>query len=498
MFPADPLKLGALAPATRTEARADLVLLLLALALGSGLRFAALGARELSADEAASWASAVAPTVGDVVRLQARLNPGKLPAYDMLLHGWILLFGDGLFAMRSLSALCGVLAIALVYLFVEELFESDSNVGTEAVSDLAAPKAGFAALLFALSLIAIKYSREARMYPLQLVAELIQIRLFVRVQRIPSLALCAGLALLIAICVAINFTASFLLCAQAAYLLLFFWTRRVEAGDGRERGAFYAALSLATGVFLFFLVSGNALSNLMEATRAGALQWIQRPPFWEPVALFNKATGTFAFPVIALAAAFGVIGAGRWRRDDIQFLLVWMWVPVVTMFALSLAVRPMFVERYVLSSFVPFLILAALGIAEIGSSSVRFVAATLCIALTLGHVYAYSRKPHDSQWREATAVAARTARPAGAIAVAPDYAVNVVRYYSAVSSRSRAGSDLRLVPASIGDESGIVAGSVAVLILGEQGVAGSERARLSAVFPRMLVRLRGVEVRARR
>jgi 4-amino-4-deoxy-L-arabinose transferase-like glycosyltransferase len=473
-------------------------LLILALAWGSVLRFEALGAREMSADEAASWASAAAPTVARVISLQTGLNPGKLPLHDLLLHAWMALFGDGLFAMRALSALCGVAAIALVYLAARELLQDSKGSRTEAALERAALTSGFAALLFALSLITIKYSREARMYPLLLVAELVQVVLFVRVQRAPKLAPWSALALFTALSLAANFSAAFLLGAEAVYLLLIFRPSRVATREAGEPRALYAALALAAGVLLLLPLAWGAFGAAIDAARTGALQWIARPALWEPLAIFNKATGTFAFPIIALAAAAGALRAGRWRRAEVRFLLAWMWAPVLIMFAFSLLIRPVFVERYVLSSFVPFFILAAVGIAAIDSARARFSAAALCLALTLGHVYAYGLRPHDAQWREATAIALSSARPAGAIAVAPAYAVNVVCYYSTAPAHSRAVSNPRLVPASIGEIAGAVANEPAVLVLGDQGVAVSERARLTVSFPHLLSRLRGVEVRLRR
>ena len=70
------------------------MLLAVAVVLGALLRFFRLGASELSPDEAASWAAAAAPTVAGVIRQQAVFNPGKLAAYELILHGWIAVFGD--------------------------------------------------------------------------------------------------------------------------------------------------------------------------------------------------------------------------------------------------------------------------------------------------------------------------------------------------------------------------------------------------------------------
>jgi len=72
------------------------------------------------------------------------------PLYFMVLHGWIGLFGDGLFSIRSLSALPGVASVML---------------GMWLVRLIANPRAALlAGLMLALLPTAVRYSQEVRMY----------------------------------------------------------------------------------------------------------------------------------------------------------------------------------------------------------------------------------------------------------------------------------------------------------------------------------------------
>jgi len=74
------------------------------------------------------------------------------PLYFMLLHGWVELFGDGILAVRSLSALAGIAAVGL---------------GVWLVDRLATRRAAFiAGVLLALLPTAVRYSQEVRMYAL--------------------------------------------------------------------------------------------------------------------------------------------------------------------------------------------------------------------------------------------------------------------------------------------------------------------------------------------
>ena len=106
------------------------------------------------------------------------------------------------------------------------------------------------------------------------------------------------------------------------------------------------------------------LRNGGAAVDRGMLQWIGRPALWEPISLFNKAAGSFTFPLLAVLATYGAIRGWSIARDAVAFALVWMWAPVVLMMIASYAVAPVLVERYVLSCFVPLFFLAAIGVCE--------------------------------------------------------------------------------------------------------------------------------------
>jgi hypothetical protein len=108
------------------------------------------------------------------------------------------------------------------------------------------------------------------------------------------------------------------------------------------------------------------------------------------------------------------------------------------------------------------------------------------VALSLGHIYGYDRKPHDTQWREAAELAASAAKPDDPIAVAPDYAVNVMRYYL------RNGPDEDAALPALGDHH-----AATVVVIGDQGVSAATAGALDREYPHLLAHLRGVVVRHR-
>jgi hypothetical protein len=200
------------------------------------------------------------------------------------------------------------------------------------------------------------------------------------------------------------------------------------------------------------------LHNRGGAPNPETWSWISPPVPWEPLTLFNKATGTYVFPLLAILAISGTIRSWPTRSASVLFLILWMLAPPVVLTAISYLFHPAFVERYLLSCFVPFFILAALGIMELQPATLRPGALALIVALALAHVETWSRKPHSPQWAEAASAAVRRLKPGDILGVEPRYASNVVRYdlrdnWLAVSVT---GYDNRPMPAVI-----IVADSVA-------------------------------------
>jgi 4-amino-4-deoxy-L-arabinose transferase-like glycosyltransferase len=118
------------------------------------LRFYRLDASSLWSDEGNSWAM-LSRSLGEIANAAAAdIHP---PGYYWLLKGWSLLFGDSAWAMRSFSAVAGVLLVAVI----ERI---GGRIGR------AAGMGGWLGLLAALAAAAnpllVYYSQEARMYML--------------------------------------------------------------------------------------------------------------------------------------------------------------------------------------------------------------------------------------------------------------------------------------------------------------------------------------------
>jgi mannosyltransferase len=469
-----------------------LALLALALMLGAGLRFYRLGNAELSADEAAAWAGSTAPDLRAVVERQRVLDPGKLALYDIVLHEWVGLFGDGLLAMRALSAVLGTLAIGLIFAATRELIV---DLGWGEDIRRAELCAALAALIAAVNLTLIDEARTVRMYPLTLVLELAQVVCFlratsVRVRRRERIASLAGAAVFSALAIASNFTAALLIAAEAMWLA---WVavRRLNGARASAMNGLHLLsplLALCAGMALLGPIAPRAGRTSMAVVQAGVLDWSHMRPPWWPLEMLRSASGKGPFLLLLPLAIYGGWRIGRNGGGlALTFLLWWMLAPVALVMGVSYAFTPFEEMRYVISSVAAFFILAGIGLAAINDTRLRFALIALLVVVSLDHVRRDFIKPRYVQWREATALALAAHASGGSIAVVPGYAVNVVRYY--LPPKLRASAE------EAGEHCEV---RQRVLVLAGQGTLEPRRvAALRDCDPLVVGRLRLVEVRKR-
>ncbi len=148
--------------------------------------------------------------------------------------------------------------------------------------------------------------------------------------------------------------------------------------------------------------------------------------------MFSEGVGTTLFILLMALAAWGVVRALRWGPGPVSFLLLWMWTPPVLLLLLSYAIVPVFVAHYALASVVALLILASIGICELGSTAAGSAALAIVIALEVPPIQSYfrsSRNQYHVQWDEAARLASASLKPNELAIVEPDWAISVVRYY---------------------------------------------------------------------
>jgi Dolichyl-phosphate-mannose-protein mannosyltransferase len=413
------------------------IILAAAVSAGGWLRFHALGASDLTADEGASWLAASAPTVQEVYHQGLQLNPGKLAAHDLTLHFWMLAFGDSVTSIRALSALLGTIAIALVFLTTRELFASEEDLAAPLFSTDSSAIAALSALVFALNVVAIRYSREARMYELMLDATLVQLWYFLRAVRRGRLVNYAGTALFTILAIATSFVSGLVFAAEGLCLLY-----ALRPGATRWPYAWNTAVTLMTAGAI---VAGLTPWRQMLEKASSSWSWIG-PGFLTEYVLgfFGAAVRSPILPVTMLLAIWGVLRGCQRYAEGTSFALAWMFVPllplvlwlgpimllVVTIYSWT----PLFADRFALTCIVPLCIFVALGIWELPSSTARMAALALVVVLAGFRIHSYDPNSGDPewgvQWRAATEAALPELKAGKPVSVVPGYGIYALRYYS--------------------------------------------------------------------
>ncbi|MCX7720300.1 MAG: flippase-like domain-containing protein [Dictyoglomus thermophilum] len=118
--------------------------------IGGFLRFYKIGVRSIWIDEAIT-AQVSVMGVKDIIlnRASTGIHP---PLYFILMHFWIKIFGDSEIAIRSLSAIFGILCIFMIYKLASKIFDKLTGL--------------ISAFIFAFSPFYVYFGQEARMYPM--------------------------------------------------------------------------------------------------------------------------------------------------------------------------------------------------------------------------------------------------------------------------------------------------------------------------------------------
>jgi hypothetical protein len=409
------------------------ILLCVALALGTALRFFRLGSRELSIDESLSWYAAAAPSVSDLLRIQHGVDSGKLAVHELALRGWMHMFGDSEGAIRGMSALIGTLSIALVFILAVELLSTISSAEGEDRQQSVYLIAGLSALLFAVGLPAVEIARQARMYSMMQAWILAQVIFMLRARRLGGLASYAGLSIFTAIAVATNFTALLVIGAEGLWLIYLFVREARSLEPGRNGTAWRLVAAILAAVILL-LPFTSGFENGAVGLERGDFSWIGPPGRWEPFATFESGLGSWPFPLFLLFAIVGGVRFWRTHREEAALGLSWILLPPIALFAGSYLLTPMLVTRYLISSFVPVFILTAIGIQSLRSENYRAIALIGIVSLCILRVSSDLR-PGDDRWHRACELALAHDGQERRVGACRDY--YLVSYYIGTPERHR-------------------------------------------------------------
>lgn len=395
-------------------ASAGLAVAFVVVAVGCALRFVAPAGLWL--DESLSV---------NISRLPLTQIPGALvidgspPLYYYLLHFWMLLFGQGDFAVRALSGLTSVCTLPLLWL-------AGQRAGGR--------RAAWAALLLgASSPWAIYYATDTRMYSLMALEAVAFYLLSRRALEFPSRRRLLAVTLVTAALMYTHYWDLYLVGTVALWAL---WRAWVERRTGRCPAPAYPK---AAQKIVLAMVLGGALwlpwsPVFLEQVLHTGTPWTSPPGPQDLLSVFGDFGGAghwgslltfmlFAMVALALFAQPGAVGhsvvlEGRLQPKSRFLLLLVLGALGIAVLA-GMLTGAAFDSRYIAVVFPLFIVLCAVGVANFASRP--FTCGFLAVACVAG---VFSAQSLNSQPRtQAVVVAAdlnRLAQPGDMVVYCPD------------------------------------------------------------------------------
>jgi hypothetical protein len=418
--------------------------LLVPLIVAAFLRFHRIGLPVLTSDEAFSWRLIRYPVPGMLRRLVLDVHP---PLYYFALDAWASVCGDSPAAIRSLSAVLGVAAVAMGYAVCGEAL----RFGGDGASSRARMGALLVAVVMALQTAAVAHGRNARMYALAILLGAVTCWSLLR-------ALRAGeskrrwwvlYALSVAAFCATHYYALFIVAAQAIFVLVASRSPAAPLPSGARR-RMMVALGFAAVLYAPWL---PVMLRQVEQVRQD--YWIPAPSFSTlAVSIVNWAAGTEVRfgPPLPWLLLLGALIAWAWLRGGVgaRLLLLQALLPWVLGLGLSLlAGRPIVLDRYM--AFGQFFLVCAWGVAwaRVPFAFARTVAAVVLVGLSAAGLAdtwnsRYPERP-PAFWYAARYLKRQTA-PGDLVLVRSPRPLNKLRVYGQIHDASRL--DVRYYAAS--------------------------------------------------
>ena len=401
--------------------------LLVPLIVAAGLRLFRIGLPVLTSDEAFSWRLVQYPLPEMLRRAALDVHP---PLYYLVLDAWAMAWGTSPSALRGLSALLGVLAVAMAYALSLEASRLDDHGGSV---ERARRGALLAAVLVAIQAAPVAQGRNARMYALAVLLAGVTSWLLLRALRAGANEKRWWVAYGIAVAAfcATHYYALFTVAAQAIFILVI---SRARPEAGARRWRFAAALALAAALFSPWL---PAMARQAEQVRQ--TYWIPAPSL--PLlgqSLVQWAAGaelSVGFPLPWLLALALILG-WAWRRGGpgARHLLLQALLPWAFGLAISLVSgRPIVLERYM--AFGQFFLICTWGVlwARRPTPAARALVAAALVALSAAGLLVtwgarYPDRP-TAFWYTARYLK-RQAGPGDLVIARSPRALNKLRYYA--------------------------------------------------------------------
>jgi mannosyltransferase len=412
----------------RAAGRRALLLVLLIIALGAGLRLYGLTHQSLWNDELSSYVRSHFDQVAAVIDEGARYD-GHPPGYLLLMFVVQKFFGHSEATLRLPSALAGILALWVIYLLGRRLY--------------AWQEGAIAAGLMAVSWAPVYYSQEARPYAFVILLALLTVYLWLPFLPLPgdrargSTWQTAGYILAALATAYMHYFGLLLVALQGVTALIF----ALHGRRGIRRVLVtYAAILLGYLPWLAFVSAqlGMQFSAPLPPPSPGIFVDFFRHVFYGPRYVAGLALGLYG---LALAVVIYRMARQRrpWREALADswagvLLVAWLIVPIAIAFVESRLLLPIVQLRYLLICLPPAYLLLARAITTVplhgwGRPALAIAVIACYLGVLLGPLHYYSRL-NKEQFREAvTYVAEQDAAHPDSLIVGNVWHPDYLNYY---------------------------------------------------------------------
>lgn len=257
------------------------------------------------------------------------------PLYFVLARIWASIFGDSVAALRSLSAVFGVLSIPAIYYLAIELFEPRNSPHhswqqTQRI-------ARWSMVLLASSPLQLLMAREARMYSLWTLLTIISSIFLLRALKQPTWERWGLFSIALTLNLYSNFLAVVTGFSFLVYVLIMHWSDRAIK---RQFGFATSLSTLAFAPWMSLFLTRQIVDNRDSEGVIGPAHWRLALRNWfallrRLVIDFDTSPNTSVWWAIALVCVgclgLGVIGYGSYRLYREQPRRIWLFIALLTL-----------------------------------------------------------------------------------------------------------------------------------------------------------------------
>lgn len=404
--------------------RHRLIISALALVIAGGLflRLYELNREGLWLDEGGSVMKTEAGLKEFIKGVQPYISP---PLYYLCLGGWVKVFGDTEVSVRFPSLIFGTISIFFLYLIGKTIYDELTGL--------------IASFIFSLSPFAIYFSQEARMYSLLLFLSLVSMYYFIKLvgekntlkqngnrQRIFYIIYIISSILLL---YTHNLGISPLIAQNIFVLILFLKTGRL--GGIRLKNWIILQLILLLAFLPWITVvieqligiQGNYWSPPVSLRTLGDTLLDYSGSCWLLIFFSSFVAISIMFSFIGRRKENFLISSTSFRRDlfpyRILFLFIWLSIPCLLPFVISLVSTPIYISRIAISASAAFYLLAAAGIGGISKKKPVIILITIFGLLSAPTLWRYYHITHKEPLREVISEIEDEVQPGDIILIMP-------------------------------------------------------------------------------